>query len=444
MKRPNLGEPEREAGGGIWDLLVCNPVTNLIQQYLGACDIARLAVCCRAFLPLRGRIEDLRLSSGFEALGHFPALRTLTCSDLGDHGLSQLAKALRQHCPALQTLDLNGGWLGGEGMLALVAALKSRAGCNYSLRKRTVGQPLHTLRLPWLCSASARMLAQELPSICSAMRTLDLNSSYLGAEGGRALAAALPGACPVLRKLDLSHTGLDAKALAKAFMRGACPMLQELNFTNNAGVRALAEGLGACLTLKKLDLGCNWMGVRGAQALADAFRAGACPALEELDLRHNGLKEGGARVLADAFRAGACPALRELNLRHNNLRAAGARALAGGLGHALRTLRLCSNDIGDEGAWALAEEYPAASLETLYMSGNSIGDSGAQAVAEMLREWPALRALDLSLNGIGQEGAQVLAVVVRNYPTSVMLCLDHNKIGKRDRLLFRGATPESA
>ena len=68
----------------------------------------------------------------------------------------------------------------------------------------------------------------------------------------------------------------------------------------------------------------------------------------------------------------------------------------------MTTLNLERNDIGDEGAKALAEN---STLTTLDLFHNGIGAEGAKALAEN----STLTTLNLYTNGIGDEGAKALA-----------------------------------
>jgi hypothetical protein len=62
--------------------------------------------------------------------------------------------------------------------------------------------------------------------------------------------------------------------------------------------------------------------------LAEALRQPeVCPALQELYLKNNDMGPEGARALARALRQGACPALRHLDLGRNAIGDEGARAL---------------------------------------------------------------------------------------------------------------------
>jgi uncharacterized protein (TIGR02996 family) len=101
--------------------------------------------------------------------------------------------------------------------------------------------------------------------------------------------------------------------------------------------------------------------------------------------------------------------LTKLNLVGNNIGAEGAAALA--RSPALRPLvilELRGNAIGDEGVLALARSETLGSLAWLGLAGNAVGDEGVLALTRSERS-RALTELDLRDNGIGDEGALALA-----------------------------------
>ena len=65
---------------------------------------------------------------------------------------------------------------------------------------------------------------------------------------------------------------------------------------------------------------------------------------------------------------------------------------------------------------AMASEALKAntSLETIYLNRNQIGDEGAKALAEALTVNKSLTTIDLQLNQIGPDGAKALAEAKRD------------------------------
>jgi internalin A len=132
--------------------------------------------------------------------------------------------------------------------------------------------------------------------------------------------------------------------------------------------------------------------------------------LTTLNLSENQIGDDGARALANLTN------LASLDLSLNQIGDHGARALAN-LAN-LANLDLSHNQIGDDGARALAN---LANLASLDLRHNQIGDDGARALSSLA----SLSSLDLSLNQIGDDGARALA----NLANLANLYLGDNRIG---------------
>ena len=269
-----------------------------------------------------------------------------------DDRVKALADGLK-HCPNLQTLDLLGNSIGGDGAKALTDCLKH----------------------------------------CPNLQTLNLRSNSIGDNGAKALADGLKH-CPNLQTLNLRSNSIGDDG-AKALVDGLkhCPILQTLDLMWNSigddGAKALADGLKHCPNLQTLNLVQNSIGDNGAKALADGLKH--CPNLQTLDLMINSIGDDGAKALADGLKH--CPNLQTLNLGHNSIGDNGAKALADGLKHCpnLQTLDLMINSIGDDGAKAFADGLKhCPNLQTLDLRNNSIGDDGAKALADGLKHCPNL------------------------------------------------------
>ena len=109
------------------------------------------------------------------------------------------------------------------------------------------------------------------------------------------------------------------------------------------------------------------------------------------------------------------PALHEVYLNMSGFTGLGLVALCDALARSaapsLKTLRLCSNDIGPAGAEALAAVLSRGALPNLKMldlSQNPLGSLGATALAAPLRALPALKVLLLCNCRIGDEGVASL------------------------------------
>lgn len=189
-------------------------------------------------------------------------------------------------------------------------------------------------------------------------------------------------------------------------------------FGGNATLHLLASALRTSTTPRTLLLS-------GSSSLDDAAVADIlAPALrgssiETLAMEACNVTAAGAAALAHHLVANPTSALRTLSLARNQLGADGATALAQALAmeHApLRSLHLSATSLGSEGGVALAaalEGGGGLALERLTLDQNALGDEGAEALARALAAASAigggrLSTLDLSGNLIGPRGAAAL------------------------------------
>jgi hypothetical protein len=177
-------------------------------------------------------------------------------------------------------------------------------------------------------------------------------------------------------------------------------------------------------TCRKLKFGAKIKGTERIHDLVEALRKVEAPcAATVVELWSNRMGDRGCEAVIDALETnptGAFKGLEELDITHNHLTARAARRLARLLERhtAIRRVSLYDNDIGDDGASALAEALAAngardEGLETLFLERNGIGDAGAAALAEALAGGnTALSHLDLDFNAVGVEGARALAAAL--------------------------------
>mmetsp|Transcript_9622 Transcript_9622/g.28154 ORF Transcript_9622/g.28154 Transcript_9622/m.28154 type:complete len:501 (-) Transcript_9622:46-1548(-) len=208
----------------------------------------------------------------------------------------------------------------------------------------------------------------------------------------------------------------------------------------HAAVLAPAVELVRRDQLERLQLRYCDLKAQAASVLAKTLAAAPGGRLTTLDLQGNDVGNEGARALAKALPGSR--SLTALSLPANSIRASGAGALAEALrvNHALRDLNLRYNDVGDGGAVSLAEALPHNKvLRNLVLSGNGIRDEGAQALADALTRNQALRNLDLQGNEIGDEGALALAEALPHNQTLQDFRLGDNRVGDGGALALAGA-----
>ncbi len=132
------------------------------------------------------------------------------------------------------------------------------------------------------------------------------------------------------------------------------------------------------------------LGEAGAAALGCALAVGAFPRLAKLAVAFNDIRFKGLDALAVGLSTGCCTSLAHLVLSGNNLGDQSMEALRAALAKGstatpgLRRIDLDSNEVGDDGAKALAHLVLADDgprLDTLKLGSNKVGDAGAHALA---------------------------------------------------------------
>ena len=147
--------------------------------------------------------------------------------------------------------------------------------------------------------------------------------------------------------------------------------------------------------------------------------------LEKLYLHQNNIGDEGAKAIAQVLETNKTLKLKILGLNKNNIGDEGAKAIAQVLetNTIFDSLYLNENNIGDEGAKAIARVLKTETLITLCLNENIIGDEGAKAIAHELERNTTLRYLQLSKNNIGMEGATALVTALTKKTTLFVLDL---------------------
>jgi len=204
-----------------------------------------------------------------------------------------------------------------------------------------------------------------------------------------------------------------------------------LRTLGDAGARALAANLPACLVVLKLSLLCCGCTNGSAVALAETLPAG----LNRLTLilggeggRTPGIEESGVRALAEKLPRNLTQLC--LHLGECSVGEAGVQALAANLPPGLTELSLFFGDCGMDkyGARTLAENFHRLSvLQILVLDFSScrIEDAGARAVAERLPTGLASLNLGFAYASLRDTGvATVLRAVQERSGTLTELYLD--------------------
>jgi hypothetical protein len=131
----------------------------------------------------------------------------------------------------------------------------------------------------------------------------------------------------------------------------------------------------------------------------------------------------------------------ELVLSGNCLRYSGAKDvfnIALSCGSALQKLRVARNELGDDGASALAPLFreESMSLTECDMSGNNIGDNGMLQISEAVQNCKSIKLLNLSSNACTGTGCRVLGDMLEANESLTELDISWNGIGGEMASLF--------
>ena len=188
---------------------------------------------------------------------------------------------------------------------------------------------------------------------------------------------------------------------------------------NDGWVARIAMLMPRNVTMHKVDMSGNGLGLRSAEAISGALTA-KHSSLTSLSLCRNPLGAAGVSALADFIRRNVTVEFLDIssvNMTDNGDSMEGVINLASALEEAkgLTTLHMSSNNLTDftgrtEGAAALAAALQVnQSLRTLDISDNCLGVQGARFLDECVVSNRTLTSLDISMNRIGGNGAQFIA-----------------------------------
>ena len=153
----------------------------------------------------------------------------------------------------------------------------------------------------------------------------------------------------------------------------------------------------------------------------------------QLKWSNKGLTDGDCKVIGFLIAAKFMPALRNLELYGNNIGDEGAKAIADALksGTAVLTkLSLYGNYISDDGVKAIAEALKAnAALTTLHVGHNSFDEKAANGIVRAARQQDKITNLGLGGCKIGPIGAKEIADYMQFTTVLTTLWLNGNIIG---------------
>jgi hypothetical protein len=231
-------------------------------------------------------------------------------------------------------------------------------------------------------------------------------------------------------ELNLSYRGLHVPAaMLVAYLIPATSVLRRCNLLKNSFDVELAKKLAK-------------MGAEKGIMLSGMTRDQTVANFSDQSL------EQPANVILIASDLKFMAVLTTLSLSRNNIGVEGAKAIAEALkvNAILTTLDLINNNIGPEGAMAIAEALKVnAVLTKLWLGGNEIGDVGVKAIADALKSGTVVvTELWLSSNKIGDEGARAIAEALKVNAVLTTLALEWNKIGPEGAMAIAEALKVNA
>ncbi|XP_057722975.1 F-box/LRR-repeat protein 4-like isoform X1 [Arachis stenosperma] len=216
-------------------------------------------------------LSDAGLAALGEGLPRLERLSLIWCSNVSSDGL----KSLAYKCTFLKSLDLQGCFIGDQGLAAIGQCCKQLEDLNLRFCEGLtdsgftefalgVGKSMKSLGVA-ACAKITDVSMEAVGSYCRSLETLTLDSEYIHDKGVHAVAQG----CPHLKVLKLQCVNLTDDALKS--VGAACLSLELLalysfqRFTDK-GLRAIGKG---CKKLKNLTLiDCYYLTDKGLEAIA--------------------------------------------------------------------------------------------------------------------------------------------------------------------------------
>ena len=373
-------------------------ILNLLGTEVKGEDNHKVEIDSLHFQSLKNGTEWLKLIS--EALIKDLVVDTMDFCDCKLE-VNYLAKMLSENS-TVRVLTLRHTGITNEGLDTLAKHLcKNSTLKTLNLAENDVGFKSES---PSNFTGMAEMLA-----INDKLEELDLSYNPLGCVGVTWIAEALESNKGV-KRLDLHKTDCgDEGAAALAKMLSANSNIRELSLKNNGitneGLDILAKGLCKNSTLEILSLSENDLGFKNespSKFTGMAEMLATNDKLKVLGLDYNPLGSTGVTWIAEALESNK--GVKHLYLRSTGCGDEGVAALAKMLGvnKTLEHLSLfngynagseCRNNIGDEGATALADVLKEhnSSLKVLHLKHNTnITDKGLRKLTETVQKNKAL------------------------------------------------------
>ena len=371
--------------------------------------------------------------------------------DVKERHVEELLDLVGQNDVSVEKVDLDGAYLGKDGVVAVACALRANThvrsvliGANapgegglralFDMMRSNSSITLLSVGASMITDAVVSAILSEAVGANSGLTSLDVSNNAIASSAGLLVPQNSMSNIHTIsfRANRIGATG--AAGLASALVGNAklTSLNLALNNLTDTGLQILAVPLQAG-NLRSLDLACNQLGPAAMECLGglpaargggggSSKRAGSPGvSLTHLSLRSNSVGDEGVAFLQPLLRAH--PSLASLNLMANRISPHGAQLIAAVLSPPCDTdspvrlarLDLSSNAVGPgDGAQAVARLLLSnGSLRALGLLGNNLGDSGAAVIAAALGGNTGLTELDLEANGITRRGAESLAAALR-------------------------------
>jgi Ran GTPase-activating protein (RanGAP) involved in mRNA processing and transport len=371
--------------------------------------------------------------------------------DVKERHVEELLDLVGQNDVSVEKVDLDGAYLGEDGVVAVACALRANThvrsvliGANapgegglralFDMMRSNSSITLLSVGASMITDAVVSAILSDAVGANSGLTSLDVSNNAIASSAGLLVPQNSMSNIHTIsfRANRIGATG--AAGLASALVGNAklTSLNLALNNLTDTGLQILAVPLQAG-NLRSLDLACNQLGPAAMECLGglpaargggggSSKRAGSPGvSLTHLSLRSNSVGDEGVAFLQPLLRAH--PSLASLNLMANRISPHGAQLIAAVLSPPCDTdspvrlarLDLSSNAVGPgEGAQAVARLLLSnGSLRALGLLGNNLGDCGAAVIAAALGGNTGLTELDLEANGITRRGAESLAAALR-------------------------------
>jgi len=224
---------------------------------------------------------------------------------------------------------------------------------------------------------------------------------------------------PVVDDEDSDDDGIDEHWRIEAAVADACERLR-----SNDPDRLVLNDDG----LREINLYFHYLREVDTRRLTDALRANSCVQslhLEKTVTRDDEL-QGGRSFIVPILESvlPSHPSLQTVNLSSNRLTDSHAATVSKAMkqNKTLTVIALGNNQIGDEGARALAEGLTHSNVECLHLLENPIGLVGVKALACALTNNSCLlKELNLTWCSLGAEGSKVIAAALKSKTCSLQM-----------------------